>query len=90
MSKPNPDWITIEGPLRIDRRKVSSGRWVSWCHDNDVQVMHQRFGYMADLLSRDASEFDALRLVQIEGENVLSSGLFGKAAEELVKGILPE
>lgn len=49
--------------FEIQRRSVKSGKWSLWCRDNDREVMDTRFEYMSALLKRDASEFDACRLV---------------------------
>lgn len=88
-STPNPDWVTIEGPLSIDRRRTGTNKWVVWSSDNDVQVMDTRFWTMVELLNKDSSQYDAVRLFKSKTGEVLSSALCGDAAKELVAGILP-
>ena len=89
MKEPNPNWVTVEGNFAIERRKTGTERWSVWCRDNDTQVMRTRFMTMCELLGRDASEFDAVRWVNTDTGEVLSSGIFGAAVKEMCKGILP-
>ena len=82
--KPNPDWVTVEGNFAIEWRRTGTERWVVWCRDNDIQVMHTRFLTICELLGRDASEHDAVRLVNTDTKQSLSSALFGTAAKEII------
>jgi hypothetical protein len=86
---PNPDWETVQGNFMIERRKTGTERWDVWCMDNDIAVMNTRFWTMSEILGRDASKFDALRLVNTDTGKVLSSGMFGAAVKEMCAGILP-
>ena len=89
MKEPNSDWITVTGTFRIERRKTGTERWSRWSEDGDISVMNTRFFTMCDLLSRDSKEFDAVRLVNIDTGEVLSSAMFGTAVKEMCAGILP-
>lgn len=78
------NWVRVES-FKIERRRAANNRWYRWCSDIDLDVMNTRFLSMSDLLSKDAKEWDALRLVNIDTGEVLLTGLFGKA----VGGVLP-